>query len=220
MALSLVQSKGVANSNTSGTVAFTSNVTTGNLLLVLYGGYNDIINLPTDSQGNTWVEIMPGLTGAGSSKIVAFGAVAKSTGANTVSYSGAPSANEACIFLEEWSGVAGLAFVGFQTQIANSSTCTNAYMPLTSAAGTAVMWALQVTDTVTMSVSPGTERQTVSLSSGAWGAVADASLAVQSSFNNFSVTWTASSGSKNGVNGMLFLFPAPSSTVANSSYAS
>jgi hypothetical protein len=215
----LVQSKGAANTGASGTVAFTSNVTVGNLLLIMYTGFNFVMNAPTDSLSNTWINLAPLTSGPGPTRNVVYAAVANSSGTCTVSYSGCPAANEAVFFLEEWSGVKGLAFAGFASQSGATSVLSNNVSPYTDQSGTAILFGSQLTNTNPLSVSPGTNRQTVSLSAGGYGTLADTPVAIQSSFNGFSVTWSAT-GASTGASVMLFLFPALPSTASNSGFAS
>lgn len=95
MSLTWLQGNNVRNTalNTL-SIAYPSNVTAGNLLVV--GGASassGILGVPTDTQGNTWHVILAG------ANLVGYWAVAKSSSANTVSWSYGTNSGmkEACI---------------------------------------------------------------------------------------------------------------------------
>ena len=221
MALTLVQSNGAANTGTSGTIAFSSNVTLGNLLLVYFPVYNNITNAPTDSRSNTWYNILASTTsGSGSSRLGIWAAVANFTGSCTVSYSGFPSANEAGICLQEWSGVQAISFAGFASYGGTSTIGVNNATPLTTLSGTAVLLGFNISNTGAITPSPGTSRVAFSLSTGAYIMLADTPFTAQSSFENFSITWSTPASSL-GLVAMLFLSPTPTASAGpNSSFAS
>jgi hypothetical protein len=218
----LVQNEGAANTGTSGTIAFSSDVTEGDLLLVVFLTFDGPPDPPTDSLSNTWVNIVPFINGTGGACLVAWCAIANSSGACTVSYSSFPSANEGAVFLEEWSGVSGAAYAGTISGAGSSLVCPNVNMPITSQDGIVVLFAWQSSDTVSISVTPGTSRQSFSVSSGGYVGLADAPFSQQSDLAGFTSTWSSSdSEAKDITSGMIFLFgPESSGSAANSSYAS
>ena len=218
----LVQSNGAANSGSSGTISFTSNVTAGDLLLVVFLPFNANPPAPTDSLSNTWIPIVPfAQESSGAAGMNAWAAIANSSGACTVSYSGFPSADQAAIFLEEWSGVEALSHAGSAIGTGSTTICENTNTPLTTQSGTAVLFAWQDSNGNAITPSPGTSRQAFSIPGGAYATLADAPFSIQSSFAAFSVTWSiAGGGGADTVCGMIFLFgPASGGSAANSSFA-
>lgn len=134
MAITIVQHKSTAASTASVALAFTSNVTAGNLIVAcasLYAG--DTLNTPTDSQGNTYtlaVAKNPGTSGTPSQTNIYY-AVAGSSGTLTVT---ATQNATDCLHLHlyEVSGVNTLDKTGSNYQ----STPTTAATVSTSAATT------------------------------------------------------------------------------------
>lgn len=83
------------------TVVYGSNVTAGNLLIAAFSTVDGITLVPTDSQGNTWQLAVSEDVPAFVAKLHMYFTVPGTSGANTVTFSGAASA---VIFIGEYEG--------------------------------------------------------------------------------------------------------------------
>jgi hypothetical protein len=116
-------------SGTSQAVAFTSNVTSGNVLLVAESTYDgETLDAPTDSEGNSFTQLVNAGT-SGDSVAAVYAATAKSTGADTVTCNISASNNLHCHIYE----VHGITATVDQT---GNSTVTSTALTVSTTAAT------------------------------------------------------------------------------------
>lgn len=238
-AQTFVQSKSVAPTSASGTMASTSSVTAGNTIFVLYMNYAaGSTTAPTGSLTTTFVPIgfiyNPGggstgvqlvWNGLGDSQdtfIQVWMGIPSSSGVDTITYGGM-NANNSTVIFEEWSGVSGVSVFGSTQSFSSTSSwaLTNASQPLTSQAGVAVSFILDSHTATTCAYSAGTIREHQAPSGGETMCIGDAAVAAQTTPNAFTATWTLGA-SGNGSSGMLLLTPAAGGGgggAVNSAYA-
>jgi len=115
----LVQARASASGSTDRVLAYSSNVTQGNLLIAAVS-FQSVSGQPaiTDTQGNTWTEVGK-VDAIVSAKLglIMFWAVANATGANTVtsSVAGITTPSNVWLALAEFSGASGLALISGST---------------------------------------------------------------------------------------------------------
>jgi len=111
MPISLVQKATSGATSVLGTsisLAYSSNVTSGNLLVCVIGnGPVAAPNLatPTDTQGNTWTLAVSQTVLDGTDFVTMYYAFAGSTGANTVTSTGSGTPSDLMMFVFEYSGI-------------------------------------------------------------------------------------------------------------------
>ena len=107
---------------TSLAVAFNSNVTSGNVILVAVSTYDaETLNTPTDTQGNSFTQLVTAGT-SGDSVAAIYAATAKSCGADTVTCNISASNNIHCHIYEVQGTTATVDKTGNSTQTATSLT--------------------------------------------------------------------------------------------------
>lgn len=100
MGFTLLQTNGTTLSGTSGSVAFSSSVTPGSLLIAMGGGVpSGLFNLPTDTPGDSWVLAVQGNPKLGRSAN-GFFCLSGLGGSTTVNFSWPTSSNPFVIIAE------------------------------------------------------------------------------------------------------------------------
>jgi ribosome-binding factor A len=113
---------GSNESATSLAVAFTNNVTSGNVLLVAESTYDaETLDTPTDSQGNSFTQLVNAGT-SGDSVAAIYAATAKSSGADTVTCNISASNNIHCHIYEVHGITTTMDQTGNSTQTSTSLT--------------------------------------------------------------------------------------------------
>ena len=113
---------GSTGSATSLAVAFNSNVTSGNLILVAVSTYDaETLDTPTDTQGNSFTQLVTAGT-SGDSVAAIYAATAKSSGADTVTCNISAANNIHCHIYEVQGATATVDQTGNSTQTATALT--------------------------------------------------------------------------------------------------
>ena len=128
--MTVQHNSGSTETGTSLAVAFTSNVTAGNVLLVAESTYDaETLGAPTDTQGNSYTQLVTAGT-SGDSVAAIYAATAKSSGADTVTCNISATNNIHCHIYE----VQGITTTVDQT--GNSTVASTSQTVSTSAATT------------------------------------------------------------------------------------
>jgi hypothetical protein len=135
--LTVQHNSGTTESGTSVTVAYNSNVTSGNLLLVAESSYDGVsLEAPTDTLGNSFVQLVAKGT-SGDSVAAIYAATANASGADTVTC-GVNASNNIHCHIYEVQGVTAIV-----DQTGNSSvTGTSLSVPTSAATTNAVDYVL------------------------------------------------------------------------------
>jgi len=215
-AVTFVQYASSVPTTSSGTVAFGSNVTAGDILCYIVTGFSTSSATPTDTLSTTYSLLTQ--TG-GTSNVLFYVGKAGSSGANTVSFSGVNASN-VLIVVEEWSGVAGVYLGNVGTQGGTTYSLTNATSPLTAQGGVMLVFATQTVNNTTFTFSGGTIRAQANPPAVLSCVVGDEPISQQTVVNNLTVSMTLGSGGS-GAMGMVYLEPIASggASAANSAYA-
>ena len=142
MALAFVQSIGSGSGADAQSLAYTSNVTAGNLLIASVresGGSGAVWAAVTDSLGNTWNQGVRGASGAGTVQL--FWAKSVSTGACTVSFDGGSNVALRCT-LHEFSGTFGATPIDQTAYNAGDGTSPDASSSITPANANALLFSV------------------------------------------------------------------------------
>lgn len=134
MALPTLVQSAIGSASPSGTLAFPSNVTAGNLLHIIAIWYDPSnshpANTPTDSKGNTYKDSYNAITRWNTGTANAFHlqewwAIANASGSNTVTYS-AGSGSDIEICIAEYTGIGSIQPYVNGTETVNNSGSTTA----------------------------------------------------------------------------------------------